>query len=97
MEKELICAWCKKDLKHCRCNCPDVIEKEFNLKEKRKELKDRLIGMGFYLGDIENILKIVEEQDKEFIRLLKHKLITIEPELFDEIDKLSGFEDDKRI
>ena len=45
--------------------------KGFILKEKRKELKDKLIGAGFYLGDIENILKIVDEQDKEFIRLLE--------------------------
>jgi hypothetical protein len=41
-------------------------KKEFNLRKKRKKLKEQSKGLS-----VETILKIVEEQDKEFISRLK--------------------------
>ena len=43
-------------------------EKEFNLSEKRKELRKKLRGFNLW------ILDEVEEQDKEFIKRLKKGL-----------------------
>lgn len=60
MEKKIIiCKHCKKRIINCRCSCPDVMEKEFNLSEKVIEMEPQDFDM-VYLKDV-----------KEFIRRVK--------------------------
>ena len=51
---------------------------KFDLSKKRKQLKKDCQGFS-----VNNILDLVEQQDKEFIRLLKEDLIDLEDELDD--------------
>ena len=48
LEKEIVCAGCKKVVKDCRCSCPEVMvmvmEKEFKLKCMRKDNVEYWIG-----------------------------------------------------
>ena len=68
-------------------NC-GKLPKEFNLKEKRKELLNTCRGN----SDSLRIINEVEKQDIEFIRLLKEEISKGHTEVgFEkEIDKLSG-------
>lgn len=68
-------------------------EKEFDLSEKRKELYIFLKKMGLRVVSCEEILYTIEEQDKEFIRLLKEELrfTNLSQKNADKIiDKLAG-------
>lgn len=69
--------------------------KEFNLSEKRKKIRERFgILSDDHKAMLEEVLRIVEEQDKEFIRRLKEELSWEgghKPEAINQvIDKLSG-------
>jgi len=79
-----------------------ITKKEFNLSEKRKKLLEHLTGFERQIGAvndreveiIQTILKLVEEQDKEFIKRLK-EFIRETPNIRkyivqEEIDKLIG-------
>ena len=70
------------------------MEKEFNLKQSRYELVRQLReDFGIHNSKAWSIMKRVEEQDKEFIRLLKKISCSVCEK---EIDKLSGLnEEDK--
>jgi len=72
--------------------------KEFNLSEKRKELREDLINANWAKNTINAIVDEVEKQDKEFIKEIK-KTIKEGVErnnvlpldwCFDRIDKLAG-------
>ncbi len=48
---------------------------EFDLSSKRKQIIDRFGNLnGDHVAMLMEVLRIVEEQDKEFIRLLKEEL-----------------------
>jgi len=63
---------------------------EFNLSEKRKELIWKIKQDCW--ADFEMVYKAIEEQEKEFIRLLKESYYSglNKKELFAKIDKLAG-------
>ena len=74
------------------------MKKEFNLKKERQgRLRDYLRNLGLHNLEIDNVLRVIEVQDKEFIEILK-KRFEVEPTLttfqtrliINEIDKLSG-------
>ena len=68
------------------------MKKEFNLSEKREELKEKWLN---YKITGLKIFDVIEEQDKEFIRLLKEELNYPLNKDFNErqnakIDKIAG-------
>ena len=73
------------------------MKKEFNLSEKRQELMKDLVGKEFNFNDL---FRKIQEQDAEFIRLLKkciewdtkHRVIDdwTSGHFVEQIDKLAG-------
>ena len=83
------------------------MNEEFNLSRKRKQLinewygkrrgeEQRALNEFVQRHTIEELIKLIEEQDKEFIRLLKEEFLIEEEEAFgirfiiEAIDKLAG-------
>ena len=51
------------------------MKKEFKLKEEREgRLRDYLRNLGLHNLEIDNVLRVIEVQDKEFIKRLKDEL-----------------------